>query len=123
MSPKGLYLKPPNHNLAHQSLRARNSKGPKISIDLKTKVMASGNHQSPVVTLKIKESFDPAQWTQVCRIQDWFKYGIIYHYAPFFLSNPMVMDSGLHYVISEKVPKFITPFLRKTSVIQYFNPW
>ncbi|MBW0583279.1 hypothetical protein O181_122994 [Austropuccinia psidii MF-1] len=38
------------------------------------------------------------------RIQEWCIYGIIYHYAPFFLSNPTGMFSGPNYVIPNQVP-------------------
>ncbi|MBW0520529.1 hypothetical protein O181_060244 [Austropuccinia psidii MF-1] len=41
-------------------------------------------------------------------IQEWCIYGIIYHYAPLFLSNRVVMVSGPNYAISNQVPKSIT---------------
>ncbi|MBW0498393.1 hypothetical protein O181_038108 [Austropuccinia psidii MF-1] len=44
--------------------------------------------------------------------QEWCIYGIIYHYAPFFLSNPMVTLSGPNYVIPNQVLKSITTFER-----------
>ncbi|MBW0502036.1 hypothetical protein O181_041751 [Austropuccinia psidii MF-1] len=36
--------------------------------------------------------------------------GMVDHYAPFFLSNPMVMFSGPNYIIPAPVPKSITHF-------------
>ncbi|MBW0573790.1 hypothetical protein O181_113505 [Austropuccinia psidii MF-1] len=44
------------------------------------------------------------------RIQAWCIYGTIYHYAPIFLCNPMVMFSGPNYAIPIQVPKSITHF-------------
>ncbi|MBW0488827.1 hypothetical protein O181_028542 [Austropuccinia psidii MF-1] len=40
----------------------------------------------------------------VLKDQEWCIYGIIYHYAPFLLSNPMVTISGPNYVITNQVP-------------------
>ncbi|MBW0573411.1 hypothetical protein O181_113126 [Austropuccinia psidii MF-1] len=37
-------------------------------------------------------------------IQEWCIYGMIYHYAPFLLSNPMVTFSGPNYFIPNEVP-------------------
>ncbi|MBW0513646.1 hypothetical protein O181_053361 [Austropuccinia psidii MF-1] len=44
------------------------------------------------------------------RIQAWCIYGIIYHYAPFSLRNPMVMFLGHNYVFPFEVSKSITHF-------------
>ncbi|MBW0581334.1 hypothetical protein O181_121049 [Austropuccinia psidii MF-1] len=44
----------------------------------------------------------------ILRDQEWCIYGIIYHYAPFCLSNPMVTLSGPNYMIPNEVPKSIT---------------
>ncbi|MBW0527269.1 hypothetical protein O181_066984 [Austropuccinia psidii MF-1] len=100
-----------------------------MAISLKTQAMASGNHQrlpanfNERIILKIRETSGPTQWTQVCGNQEWCIYGIIYHYAPFSLSNSMVMFSRLHYTISNKVPKANCPSLRKASVPHFYNPW
>ncbi|MBW0524224.1 hypothetical protein O181_063939 [Austropuccinia psidii MF-1] len=40
----------------------------------------------------------------VLKDEEWCIYGIIYHYAPFFLSNPMVKLSGTNYMIQNQVP-------------------
>ncbi|MBW0571188.1 hypothetical protein O181_110903 [Austropuccinia psidii MF-1] len=40
----------------------------------------------------------------VLKDQEWCIYDIIYHYAPFLLSNPMVTLSGPNYVIPNQVP-------------------
>ncbi|MBW0542657.1 hypothetical protein O181_082372 [Austropuccinia psidii MF-1] len=65
----------------------------------------------------------PQSQTLHWRNQECEIYGIIYHYAPFSLRNPMVMASGPHYIIENQVPKSITPFQRKVSVSQSDNPW
>ncbi|MBW0461906.1 hypothetical protein O181_001621 [Austropuccinia psidii MF-1] len=93
----------PNHKWAHLSLfwpkipkLAQGPKASRMAISLKTQAMASGNHKRPPSTfnkglpLKIRETSDSNKWTQVCGNQEWCIYGIIYHYAPFFLSNSMV---------------------------------
>ncbi|MBW0502446.1 hypothetical protein O181_042161 [Austropuccinia psidii MF-1] len=93
---------------------AQGPKAPGLAISLKTQAMASGNHQRTPATLnkefsiKIKETSG-----QVCGNQEWCIYGIIYHYAPFFLGNSIVKFSGLHYAISNKVPRPITHFKRR----------
>ncbi|MBW0530737.1 hypothetical protein O181_070452 [Austropuccinia psidii MF-1] len=40
----------------------------------------------------------------VLKDQEWCIYGIIYHYSPFLLRNPMVTLSGPNYVIQNQVP-------------------
>ncbi|MBW0538314.1 hypothetical protein O181_078029 [Austropuccinia psidii MF-1] len=77
--------------------------------------LASGNHQRPPAQAQksfpsIKGKDSPSPMYSVPRIQEWCIYGIIYHYAPIFLINPMVMVSGPNYAISNKVPKSITHF-------------
>ncbi|MBW0536092.1 hypothetical protein O181_075807 [Austropuccinia psidii MF-1] len=92
--------------------------------------MASGNHQRPPAQLqeKIPLSFRGriflSQYTPYSRIQEWCIYGIIYHYAPFFLSNPIVTFSGPDYMIPNQVPN-PSPILKKGS-FSYFSlaiPW
>ncbi|MBW0481193.1 hypothetical protein O181_020908 [Austropuccinia psidii MF-1] len=69
-------------------------------MDTNSSPMASGNHQRPPAQLP--ESFPLIirgrlllpQCALYSRIQEWCIYGIIYHYEPFFLSNPMVNFSG-----------------------------
>ncbi|MBW0509899.1 hypothetical protein O181_049614 [Austropuccinia psidii MF-1] len=39
----------------------------------------------------------------VLKDQEWCIYGILYHYAPFLLRNPMVTLSGPNYVIPNQV--------------------
>ncbi|MBW0516481.1 hypothetical protein O181_056196 [Austropuccinia psidii MF-1] len=87
--------------------------------------MTSCNHQtsSNGVFPQDKGNLDPDQWAEACRNKDWCIYGIIYHHAPFFLRNQMVMASGPHYVIPNQVPKSITPFQRTPSVIKSCNTW
>ncbi|MBW0491342.1 hypothetical protein O181_031057 [Austropuccinia psidii MF-1] len=63
----------------------------------------------------------PSSMHSVLKDQEWCIYGIIYHYAPFFLSNPMVTLSEPHYVIPNPVPS-LSPLLRKDfSAIQSGN--
>ncbi|MBW0560996.1 hypothetical protein O181_100711 [Austropuccinia psidii MF-1] len=72
--------------------------------------MASGNHQRPPAQLQasIPLSFRGriflAQCTLYSRMQEWCIYGIIYHYTPSFLSNPMVKFSGPNYMITNQLP-------------------
>ncbi|MBW0511779.1 hypothetical protein O181_051494 [Austropuccinia psidii MF-1] len=89
--------------------------------------MASGNHQRPPVQLqsKIPLSFRGRRFLPQCtwysRIQEWYIYGIIYHYAPFFHRNPMVKCSGPNYVIPNKVHNQ-SPILKEdVSAIQSGN--
>ncbi|MBW0569844.1 hypothetical protein O181_109559 [Austropuccinia psidii MF-1] len=54
----------------------------------------------------------------VLKNQEWCTYGIIYHYAPFLLINPVVTLSGPNYVIPNQVPN-PSPILKKDfSAIQ-----
>ncbi|MBW0534667.1 hypothetical protein O181_074382 [Austropuccinia psidii MF-1] len=48
---------------------------------------------------QLKQNPFPQLWTQHCRNQEWGIYGIIYHYPPFFLINPMVTLSRLNSII------------------------
>ncbi|MBW0518125.1 hypothetical protein O181_057840 [Austropuccinia psidii MF-1] len=48
-------------------------------------------------------------------------YGIIYHYAPFLLSNPMVTLSGPNYMIPSKVPNLSPISKEEFSAIQSCN--
>ncbi|MBW0502540.1 hypothetical protein O181_042255 [Austropuccinia psidii MF-1] len=53
--------------------------------------------------------------------QEWCIYGIIYHYAPFLLSNPMVKLYGPNYMIPNQVPN-PSPILKEDfSAIQSGN--
>ncbi|MBW0494290.1 hypothetical protein O181_034005 [Austropuccinia psidii MF-1] len=57
----------------------------------------------------------------VLKDQEWCIYVIIYHYAPFFLSNLMVTLSRSNYVIPNKVPN-PSPILKEDiSAIQSGN--
>ncbi|MBW0591838.1 hypothetical protein O181_131553 [Austropuccinia psidii MF-1] len=57
----------------------------------------------------------------VLKDQEWCIYGIIYHYAPFLLSNPMGTLSEPNYIIPNQVPS-PSPFLKKDfSAIQSGN--
>ncbi|MBW0527690.1 hypothetical protein O181_067405 [Austropuccinia psidii MF-1] len=80
--------------------------------------MASGNHQKPPallqsrIPLSYRRRLFLPQFTPYSRIQEWCIYGIMYHYAPFFLSNPMVTFSGPNYVIPKQVPNS-SPFSKE----------
>ncbi|MBW0529942.1 hypothetical protein O181_069657 [Austropuccinia psidii MF-1] len=55
------------------------------------------------------------------RIQEWCIYDIIYNYAPFLLSNPMVTFSGPNYVIPNQVPNTSPISKEEHSAIQSGN--
>ncbi|MBW0589117.1 hypothetical protein O181_128832 [Austropuccinia psidii MF-1] len=57
----------------------------------------------------------------VLKNQEWCIYGIIYHYAPFLLSNPMVTLSGPKYVIPNEVPNPSPSSKQEFSAIQSGN--
>ncbi|MBW0531301.1 hypothetical protein O181_071016 [Austropuccinia psidii MF-1] len=81
----------------------------KRSMDSIFQSMASGNHQRPPAHLParfpliFRRRLLFPQCTLYSRIQEWCIYGIIYHYAPFFLNNPMVTFSGPTYMIPNQV--------------------
>ncbi|MBW0470688.1 hypothetical protein O181_010403 [Austropuccinia psidii MF-1] len=57
----------------------------------------------------------------ILKDQEWCIYGIVYHYAPFLLSNPMVTLSEPNYAIPNQVPS-PSPFSKKDfSAIQSGN--
>ncbi|MBW0506209.1 hypothetical protein O181_045924 [Austropuccinia psidii MF-1] len=49
------------------------------------------------------------------RFQAWCIYGIIYHYAPFFLRNPMVTFSGPNSTFPNQGLKSQNPFRRRIN--------
>ncbi|MBW0490383.1 hypothetical protein O181_030098 [Austropuccinia psidii MF-1] len=49
------------------------------------------------------------------RLQAWYIYGIIYHYAPFLLSNPMVTFSGPNSTFPNQGLKSQHPFRRRIN--------
>ncbi|MBW0548540.1 hypothetical protein O181_088255 [Austropuccinia psidii MF-1] len=59
--------------------------------------------------------------SSILKDQEWCIYGIIYHYAPFFLSNPMVTFSGGNYVIPNQVPDPLPILKEDFSAIHYGN--
>ncbi|MBW0505063.1 hypothetical protein O181_044778 [Austropuccinia psidii MF-1] len=92
-APKARWV--PNHNWAHLSQFwhqnptnpeiAKTTLGPETGQRKVAKIqhIASGNHQRPPTQIQAKI---PSH----SRIQEWCIYGIMYHYAPFLLSNPIV---------------------------------
>ncbi|MBW0525142.1 hypothetical protein O181_064857 [Austropuccinia psidii MF-1] len=57
----------------------------------------------------------------VLQDQEWCIYGMIYHYAPFLLRNPMVTLSEPNYIVPNQVPS-PSPFSKKDfSAIQSQN--
>ncbi|MBW0585276.1 hypothetical protein O181_124991 [Austropuccinia psidii MF-1] len=89
--------------------------------------MASVNHQRPPaqlqarIPLSFRGRFSLPQCTPYSRIQEWCIYGIIYHYEPFLLRNPMVMFSGPNYMIPNQVPN-PSPILKEDfSATQFGN--
>ncbi|MBW0472346.1 hypothetical protein O181_012061 [Austropuccinia psidii MF-1] len=88
--------------------------------------MPSGSSQRPPDQVKLtlplssRGRFPIPPCTPYSRMEEWCIYGIIYHCAPFFLSNPMVMLSGSNSMI----PKSITNFeggLFSSSVWKYME--
>ncbi|MBW0462578.1 hypothetical protein O181_002293 [Austropuccinia psidii MF-1] len=83
----------------------------KSSMDTIFQSMASGNHQRTPTQLParspltLRGRFLFPQFTLYSRFHKWCIYGIIYYYAPFLLSNPMVTFSG-----PKLIPKSITIF-------------
>ncbi|MBW0503193.1 hypothetical protein O181_042908 [Austropuccinia psidii MF-1] len=101
-----------NHKWAHLSQFwprkwPKHIRTPKLAI---VQSMASGNHQGPPaqlqarIPLKFRGRIFLPQFPPHSRIQEWCIYGIIYQYAPFLLSNPMVTLTEPNYVIPNQVP-------------------
>ncbi|MBW0493694.1 hypothetical protein O181_033409 [Austropuccinia psidii MF-1] len=57
----------------------------------------------------------------ILKDQEWCIYGIIYHYAPFLLGNPMVTLSEPNYVIPNQVPSPSSFSKKDFSAIQSGN--
>ncbi|MBW0583551.1 hypothetical protein O181_123266 [Austropuccinia psidii MF-1] len=73
------------------------------------------------IPLKFRGRLFLPQCTPYSRIQEWCIYGIIYHYAPFFLSNPMVTFSGPNCMIPNQVPNQSPISKKDVSAIQSGN--
>ncbi|MBW0497572.1 hypothetical protein O181_037287 [Austropuccinia psidii MF-1] len=90
---------------------AKNPQGPPV---------ASGKPQRPpaqirsTLPLNSRGRFLIPPWMPYSRIQEWCIYGIIYHYAPFLLSTPMVTVSGPNSMIPNQGPKIHHQFQRRT---------
>ncbi|MBW0562031.1 hypothetical protein O181_101746 [Austropuccinia psidii MF-1] len=104
---------------------AKPTSGPKLTKDHlwdTIQSMASGNHQRrPAqlrerIPLKVRGRPFLTQCSAYSRIQEWCIYGIIHHYSPFLLSNPMVTFSG-----PNKVPNPPPISKKDVSVIQSGN--
>ncbi|MBW0587960.1 hypothetical protein O181_127675 [Austropuccinia psidii MF-1] len=85
--------------------------------------MGSGSHQISSVSLCLSlwgilsiPSYHP-----YLRLQAWCIYGIIYHYAPFFLRNPMVTFSGPISTFQYQGLKLQCPFQRRLIHIQDYS--
>ncbi|MBW0511282.1 hypothetical protein O181_050997 [Austropuccinia psidii MF-1] len=81
--------------------------------------MVSANHQRPPDQLsknfpQLKRNSSIPPCTPYSRLQEWCIYGIIYHHAPFLLSNSMLTFSGPNSTIPTQGPKFQCPFWRRT---------
>ncbi|MBW0495229.1 hypothetical protein O181_034944 [Austropuccinia psidii MF-1] len=75
-------------------------------------------------SLKLGVILSTPPCTAYSRLQEWCIYGIIYHYAPFLLSNSMVTFSGPNPTIPNKGPKIQRPFSKEDSLThQSRNPW
>ncbi|MBW0471717.1 hypothetical protein O181_011432 [Austropuccinia psidii MF-1] len=128
---KGAAHHPTNHKWAHLSqLWPQNPTNPELAKSRKLAIiqsMASGNHQRRPAQLQeripLKFSGRPflPQCTPYSRIQEWCIYGIIYHYAPIFLGNPMATFSGPNYAIPNQVPNPSLILKEDVSAIQSGN--
>ncbi|MBW0465694.1 hypothetical protein O181_005409 [Austropuccinia psidii MF-1] len=117
-APKARWV--PNHNWAHLSqFRPQIQNGHK---DPQDPILAN-NHCGPLFSpwplvatrsAQLKgNSFTPP-CTPYSRLQEWCIDGIIYHYAPFLLSNSMVTISGPNSIFPNQGPKIQRPFQRRT---------
>ncbi|MBW0506676.1 hypothetical protein O181_046391 [Austropuccinia psidii MF-1] len=92
----------------------QSQKWPKGPQDPNWPLSTPGIWQPPEATSKVSPQFRGItllhQFTLYQRIQAWCIYGMIYHYAPILLRNPMIMLSGPNDVVSIKVPKSISHF-------------
>ncbi|MBW0589506.1 hypothetical protein O181_129221 [Austropuccinia psidii MF-1] len=77
--------------------------------------MASGNHQISSVSLPLNlwGILSIPSCHPYLRLQAWFIYGIIYHYAPFLLSNPIVTFSGPISIFPYQGLKIHRPFSKE----------
>ncbi|MBW0462705.1 hypothetical protein O181_002420 [Austropuccinia psidii MF-1] len=102
---------------------AKNSKAPNFQPRTTCgpfSAMASGSPKSPpaqsksTLPLNSRGIFPIPPCTPYSRMQEWCVYGIIYHYAPFLLSNPMVTFSEPNSMILNWGPKIHHQFQRRT---------
>ncbi|MBW0492007.1 hypothetical protein O181_031722 [Austropuccinia psidii MF-1] len=126
---KGVFQQPPNHQWAHLS-QLSTPNGQKTH--LRTQIGHKSVHgllQPSETTRSAPSKYSPpvqgktslSSMHSVLKDQEWCIYGIIYHYASFLLSNPMVTLSEPNYLISNQVPS-PSPFLKKDlSAIQSGN--
>ncbi|MBW0548440.1 hypothetical protein O181_088155 [Austropuccinia psidii MF-1] len=118
----------PNHKWAHLSQywppissvpkMVKRTPGPKLAKNHSLAIfhpLTSGNDQMlPAQFQKVfpsiqgKDSLSPMY--SIPRIQAWYIYGIIYHYAAILPRNPMVIFSGPKYQIPIQVSKSLTHF-------------
>ncbi|MBW0573396.1 hypothetical protein O181_113111 [Austropuccinia psidii MF-1] len=89
--------------------------------------MAYGNHQRPPTQLPamfpliLRGRLLLPQCTPYSRFHEWCIYGIIYHYAPFLLRNPMMTLSGPNYMIPNELPNPSPTLKEDLSAIQPGN--
>ncbi|MBW0471623.1 hypothetical protein O181_011338 [Austropuccinia psidii MF-1] len=115
-------FRPPTASTAHAQNGHKRPSGPKIpknSMDTIFQSMASGNHQR--APTQLPERFLFPQCTLYSRFHKWCIYGIIYHYAPFLLRDPMVTFSGPNQVIPNQFPSPSPISKEDSSAIQSGN--
>ncbi|MBW0500001.1 hypothetical protein O181_039716 [Austropuccinia psidii MF-1] len=112
MGPLGPFL--PKSNEAK-----RGQVGPKPQVGPTKPVLAPKLNQG--FPLKFRGRPFLPRCTLHIRIQEWCIYGIIDHYAPFLLRNPIVTPSGPNYVIPNQVPNPSTILKEDLSAIQSGN--
>ncbi|MBW0469458.1 hypothetical protein O181_009173 [Austropuccinia psidii MF-1] len=75
------------------------------------------------VSSQVKGNPLPQLWNPHFRNQGWGIYVNIYHYAPFFLSNPMLKDSKLNSDISSHSTSPSVHFKGKIYINKVGNLW
>ncbi|MBW0502766.1 hypothetical protein O181_042481 [Austropuccinia psidii MF-1] len=110
LGPPQLFLTPNpiKPKMAIKTLRTHFGQGPPWTT---FQPMASGSHQRPpdkpssILPLNLRGIIPIPPCTPYPRLEEQCIYGIIYHYAPFFLRNSMMTLSEPNYMIPNQVPK------------------
>ncbi|MBW0468991.1 hypothetical protein O181_008706 [Austropuccinia psidii MF-1] len=130
LAPKARWV--PNHNWTHLSpFWPQIPSNPKWPTRPSGPILAKNHHGPlfcpwPLVTTRghqISSEILPLNSRRICpippcilysRLEEWCIYGIIYHYAPIFISNSIVTFSGPNSMIPNQGPKIQCPIRRRT---------